>query len=193
MRIPYRVTETTLPSALPDMRGQIRIIPASGGSPDSVWVARDNGSGTMEWVKLADQHRQYATFGPFFANDLAATATVDLTAAFFDAATTVLRSTPDIYLPVAGEIVGISAMTDANRTGGTATVKAKINGVTTAFSGGGTCVIDGTNTRRHAIQVRDGAGAAFTAGKRASLEVVTASWGPTTANMSAWLIVRFDV
>lgn len=193
MRIPYRVTETTLPDPLPDMRGLARILPASGGDPDSVWVARDDGSGTMEWAKLADQHRQYATFGPFFANDLAASATVDLTAAFFDAATTVLRSTPDIYLPVAGEIVGISAIADANRTGGTATVKAKIEGVTAAFSGGATCLLDGTNTRRHAIQVRDGDGAAFTAGQRASLEVVTASWGPTTANLSAWMIVRFDV
>ena len=135
----------------------------------------------------------YATFGPFFTNDVAASATVALEAAFFDTATTVSRSTPDLYMPVAGEILGIWVISDANRTTGDVTISPVVNGVAQTLDGGAVCKLDATNTRRHGVVVTRGNGEDFAAGNRIALQAVSSGWAPTTANLSAWMMVRFDV
>jgi hypothetical protein len=134
----------------------------------------------------------YATFGPFFINDLPGTATTAFQAGFFDTATTVSRSTMDVYMPLAGEVVGMWVVSDANRTAGTADVRCLINGVSQTFDGGGTCILDGTNTRRHGVTVARGDGEDFAMGNRVALEAITSGWTPTTANLTAWFLVRYD-
>jgi len=141
---------------------------------------------------LTSQTSQVVTFGPLVRNDLAANATATLQAGFFNDATALSQSTGAIYIPRNGEIVGIYATTDANRTSGTATIQAVVDGTPVTLDGGATCVIDGTNTRRHSVHVANGDGEDVTAGQRVELQVVTSSWGPTTANLVGWVAVRLD-
>lgn len=138
------------------------------------------------------QTSQVVTFGPFYRNDLAASATATMQAGFFDAAATVAQSTGAIYIPRNGEIVGIYATSDANRTSGTATIQPVVDGVAQTFDGGATCVLDATNTRRHSVHVANGDGEDVTAGQRVELQAVTSGWGPTTANLTAWMAIRLD-
>lgn len=131
------------------------------------------------------------TLGPLYISNLAASATAAMEAMFLDG-TTVSRSTGDFYISRNGEVIGITAIANANRTGGTATVELTVNGVAQTFDGGATCVLDATNTRRHAVLVATGDGEDVTAGQRVGLQVTTSGWGPTTVELIAWIIVRQD-
>lgn len=173
--------------------GQLTIYPSGAG------VLRSSGfgvvsSGTHNHHTAAEggQLSTTVTLGPFYANDLAASATVDLQAGFFNAATTLSQSTMDVYMPLAGEIIGIFAMTDANRTAGNCIVGIKTGGVTQSFDGGAVCAIDSINTRRHSVMVATGDGEDFAAGGRVSLYATTSGWAPTTADLIAWITVRLD-
>lgn len=135
---------------------------------------------------------RYVTFGPFYLADVPATATTVLTAAFMNTVTAFSQSTMDVYMPRNGEIVGIFAQTDANRTAGSITMGIQVNGVTQTFDAGGLCVIDASNTRRHGVMALDGDGEDFLAGTRVTLTAITSSWAPTTADLTAWFTVRFD-
>lgn len=138
------------------------------------------------------QLSNYATFGPFVLNDVPGTANTDMSAQFMDTGTTVVQSTGQIYMPLNGEIVGIYATTDANRTAGTARFVPTVNGTAQTFDGGATCVLDGTNTRRHSIHVATGDGEDFASGDRVGIQCQTSGWTPTTANAVAWIVVRLD-
>jgi hypothetical protein len=138
------------------------------------------------------QLSNYATFGPFVLNDVPGTANTDMSAQFMDTGTTVSQSTGHIYMPRNGEVVGIYATADANRTAGTATFVPTINGTAQTLDGGATCVLDGTNTRRHSVHVATGDGENFSSGDRVGIQCQTSSWTPTTADAIAWFVVRLD-
>lgn len=189
-RFPHR----TLPPIQEDHRGQMVMASGDDSTTDDEFYVGASEAGTLEWRKLVSaEHMAYlATFGPFYTSDLAASATVALEAPFFNTATAVSRSTPDVHMPLAGEVVGMFVIVDANRASGNASVRPVVNGVAQAFAGGGTCVIDNTNPRRHSVVVDAGEGSAFTPGQRVALQVVTTGWAPLTANMTAWMLVKFD-
>ena len=192
-----------LPPVQEEHRGQIVLVSGDDSSTEDELHAALDDAGTLAWRTLttsatvipADQISglgSYATFGPFSANDLAASATAALEAPFFNTATALSRSTPDIYMPLAGEIVGIFAIADANRTAGTATIQVTVDGATQTFDGGQVCALNSFNTRRHSVMALRGDGESVNAGQRVALQVVTSGWAPTTANLTAWFTVRFD-
>jgi hypothetical protein len=133
----------------------------------------------------------WQTFGPFYGINLAANATTALQAGFWDGAA-MNFTTMDVFIPANGEIVGLEMIANGNRTGGSATLRATVNGVQQTFDGGAECVIDASNTRRHAIIVANGDGEDVSAGSRVGLEVVTSSFGPVNTDILAWFTVRLD-
>ena len=200
----------SLPPIQEEHRGQFVMESGDDSTTDDEFYIGASDNGSLEWRKvITDNHGfpadqvtgfgpkargevgVHATFGPFYANDLAASATVALTAGFFDTATALSRSTPDIYMPNSGEIVGIYVIADANRSAGTATINPTVNGVAQTFDGGAVCQLNGTNMRRHSILAALGDGEDFAAGERVALQVVTSGWAPITANLAAWFTVRF--
>lgn len=139
------------------------------------------------------QVANYFTLGPVYENDMPADATTQMSAIFANTASAINLDTGEFYMPVAGEIVGIYAMVDANRTAGTATFTSYVNGTSFGFDGGAVCVIDATNTRRHSIHVGTGLGHDFAAGDRIGIQCVTSGWTPTNGDATAWIVVRLDL
>jgi hypothetical protein len=125
--------------------------------------------------------------GPFYANDLAASADVEGQLAFFNTATALSRSGNGVRMGRAGRFMGILVSVDAARTAGSLTVRPRINGFPeTAI----TAVIDGTNTTSNSTFSTSGN--TFPSSATIELSFLTASWGPTTANATAWAVVRLD-
>lgn len=44
-----------LPDAAVAQRGQVRVLETDGVDPDTLWYARDDGTGSIEWSPLSDQ------------------------------------------------------------------------------------------------------------------------------------------
>ena len=127
------------------------------------------------------------TVGPFYRNDLAATADEIAGLAFFNTDTALSRSNNHVDIPRAGKIVAVIVVSDAARSAGTLTARPRING----FGNSGiTAVLDGTNTTSKSTL--DQTGVSVNAGDDLTCSVVTSSWGPTTANVSVWLVLRLD-
>ena len=137
----------------------------------------------------------HLTFGPFFADAVATSATEAFQAPFFTGATAVARSTMDIYIPRDGEVVGLTLIANANRTAGTATLELLVNGAQQNLDGGAVCRLDATNTRRHSVLVARGDGEDVSAGQRVSLQLVTSSYTPNGAgsDFTAWFTVRQQI
>jgi hypothetical protein len=91
-------------------------------------------------------------------------------------------------MPWDGRVVGISIRSTADRTAGSATAQANLNGVTQT---GLQAVLDATAVRNATVA---GVGVAFVAGDRIGADVVTAAWTPTTADfiVTLWLEVFRD-
>lgn len=127
------------------------------------------------------------TIGPFYANDLAATSDVEGQYGFFNTATALSRSGNGQRITRAGKVVGVIATTDKARTGGTLTVRPRINGI---GNSGITAVINGTNTTSNSTFSQTGV--SFSANATIDVSFLTSSWGPTTADATAWLVLRLD-
>lgn len=132
------------------------------------------------------------TYGPYFINDLPGTATTQAKLAMFDTATTVLMTTREIQSGRLGEIIGLSIVSDAPRTAGTATVRILLSGVDTAFDGG-SVVLDATFTAQKSGFVAAGAGVAISSSSaRIGVNVTTSGWTPITANVAVWVHVMYN-
>lgn len=127
------------------------------------------------------------TLGPFYANDLAASSDVEGQYGFFNTATAVSQSGNGQRITRSGKVVGVIATTDAARTGGTLTVRPRING---SGNSGITAVIDGTNTTSNSTFSQTGV--SFSANDTIDVSFLTSSWGPTTADATAWLVLRLN-
>jgi hypothetical protein len=147
--------------------------------------------GLHEGLLLAQ--RPILTVGPFYINDLPASATTQATQAFFNTATAVSRSNINPVMPLAGRVVGISVTTDDSRVTGTATARIIINGTGAAWNSG-SVVINGTSVFRAANLIAWAAAEdyAFNAFDAVGLEVETSSWSPTTANLTGFLFVQLE-
>jgi hypothetical protein len=132
-----------------------------------------------------------ATFGPFFIADLPGTATTQAQSVFYNTSSASNIGNRDIRMPRAGRIVGLVVTSDDDRTAGTATVRARVDGVGAAFDGG-SVVLNATDVARSSGLVAYASGVAFTAGQLIGCEVVTSGWTPTTANLSLFVIVQFE-
>jgi len=132
------------------------------------------------------------TLGPYFLNDVPGTATSNLFSMFFDTTTAVsIGTTGSWYMPVAGRVVGGFIQSDTGRTAGTAQLRPTISGTGTSFTGGNP-TLDATNTSRHSVLTTWANGVSFNAGQRVGCELITSGWTPTTANVTALLVVRLD-
>lgn len=132
----------------------------------------------------------FLTIGPFFARDLAGTASTTAQLGFFTGAGTVAQNANKPTMPAAGEVIGALIVANDTRTAGTATVSVSVSGTTLTFAAGAVA-IDATNTTADSGLVSVGAGVPFVAGDTLAPVVVTSGWTPTTADVSVWLIVQF--
>jgi hypothetical protein len=179
---------------------------------DSIFRVVDNGdatkkvaleasavtTGTTRTITIPNSNQTLGstvTLGPFHFPDITGSATQELSLLYFTAATAVSLGTTgassenDLRMPAAGKVIMAFLNTDTARTAGTATLQVRINNVSTAFASGG-CVLNATNTRQ--ASGMDLAGLAFAANDLVGVSVVTASWTPTTADVTAFIVVRFD-
>lgn len=101
-----------------------------------------------------------------------------------DIALVIANARTEIPMPVAGSIVGITIFSNEARTAGTATVEPTINGTGIGL----TAVLDGTNTTTHTAAQAEGLDK-FTAGQRIGVKITSASWTPTTADISVAVLV----
>jgi hypothetical protein len=85
--------------------------------------------------------------------------------------------------------VGAFLNTSEARTAGTATLRVDIGGATQAFAAGA-CVVNATETSRGSAW--DTAGPTFASAAAIRPVITTSGWTPTTAEATAWLVVRFD-
>jgi hypothetical protein len=129
------------------------------------------------------------TLGPFYINDLPGTATTQMTLGYFNTATAVSRAGNDPVMEKAGRIVGLILVSDAARSAGTATGRVRVNGAGAAFNAGAV-VLDATLTVSDSSFVAYTSGVSFNAGDRVGIEVTTASWTPTTADLQGFIVVQ---
>lgn len=92
-------------------------------------------------------------------------------------------------IPFDFEVVAIDVSSNAARTGGTLTVDATIDGTVTGLQ----AVLNATDTTRAYTKQPRGADVAV-AGSRVGVKLTTASWTPTTADVSAtvWTIMHLE-
>jgi hypothetical protein len=180
---------TTAPSGTPTTQdvGKIVYEPTTG-----VYVANAD-----EWTLVGGVSATNFSLGPWFDDDLSGTATVELKLVYANSATPDLNfgttgasSENEFVMAEDGAVIGAFLLTDTARTAGTAILKVRLNSVTTDFAGGA-CVLDGTDTLRNSAF--DNAGVAFVAGDRIGVDVVTSGWTPTNANLTAFLVLRYDL
>lgn len=123
-----------------------------------------------------------------FTQDAVADAQSAVAMNIVEVAATVLTVT-EYIMPFAGNIVGISLRSDLDRTAGTLTADATINGTVTGVQ----AVLNATTVNNaHARNGRDND--AFTAGQRIGVKLTTASWTPITADIvvAVWVLVNME-
>jgi hypothetical protein len=140
---------------------------------------------------LQAESGHYETLGPFFIAALPGTATTAMQLGYFTGATAVRLDAVEMHSMRAGRIVGARLITDEDRTAGTATARVRIGGTGTAFDGGNV-QLNASNVSRNQRLVPWASGVTFNAGQRLGMEVVTSGWTPTTANLTGFLIVKYD-
>jgi hypothetical protein len=130
------------------------------------------------------------TLGPFFFADLTGTGTPELKLAFYDTTTaSSVNTTRRIVMRIAGYVVGAFLVSDAARTNGSAILSVLVNGASQAFNGGAV-QLNGTDTTADSGFIYPDGGVAFSAGDDLGVQVTTSGWTPTTANVTAWLLVQ---
>ncbi len=131
--------------------------------------------------------------GPWYLNDVAGTvANQEMYMGFFNTTIAVSGSAAGFgyaRMPLAGRVVGAILNSDASRTAGTATLTLDVGGVSAAFNAGA-CALDATNTNR--MSTFTATGTNFAAGGAIKPRISTSAWTPITADVVAWLIVKFD-
>jgi hypothetical protein len=132
------------------------------------------------------------TLGPFYAADVAGTASTFGSLAYFNTATAVSLSTREMIMKAGGRIVGIALIADVDVTAGTLTARASIDGTAVAFQNGAV-VLNTTDVKSKAIVVPYPDGLPFNAGQAIGANVVTVGMTPTTINIAMWVIVALDV
>lgn len=157
-------------------------------------------SGTLSWD--ADRREMlYEESAPppiylmttpvFHLNDVPASATTAAKLLFMDTTTTVKVASSTIRAGRTGEIVGLYVVSDVARTTGTLIARPSVGGVTTAFDGDAV-TLDNSPTTQMSQLVAPGQGIAIASGSdQLGIDIVTSGWAPTTANVFAWMIVRY--
>jgi len=174
-------------------RGEIVWLRGASGAADTYAVCRKDAADAFTWAIHSESthtHGSTFTLGPWHANDLAGTASRFLQVMFMDTSTTVVQANSTLLMPAAGAVIAAFLSTDGARTAGTATLRVTINGVPTTFLAGAV-VLDATNTSRDSAY--DATGLAFASGDTIGVNVITSGWTPTTANVTAWLVMRLSV
>lgn len=156
-------------------------------------------SGVVSAGTVADsdlsQLRYLMTLGPWHFTDLAASLTDSVGAMVFQTAsgTFGLSSATGTRwdAPSGGKIVGISVLTNASRTAGSATFAPRISGTRKATKI--TATVDATSTNNTSAIVTTTNGEAFVTGDSIHVSVTTdASWAPTTLDCAVYLYVVLD-
>jgi hypothetical protein len=132
-----------------------------------------------------------ATLGPWYLNDVPATATTPMKLLHMNTTTAVSQSSNGIRAGRVGEIVGMYVTSDASRVTGTLTLRANVGGVSTVFNGDAVQLGSSPTSRMSSI-ADPGAGVAIASGgDELGIDVVTSGWSPITADVAAWMLVRY--
>lgn len=169
----------------------------SAGSPGNPGAKGDQGiqgqvgqtgqtgpAGTNASVRVA------MTLGPFHLPNPAANANAQALLPIPTAAGTFGANALDVKMLKIGRIVGAAVVANAPRTAGTLTVRARINGVATAL--GFTVALDATNPQSCANAITPASGLAFAANAAVGVDVLTAGFAPTTADLTIWLYALLE-
>lgn len=179
-----------IPTAMSDHEGQLRY-DRDGAVAGQLRLARATAAGAYEWVAVS-AFTPLAAVGPFFANDLAGTATTVLALGYYNTATALSMGTTDVRMGRAGTVIGLLITSDGARLTGSATGRIRINGTGTTFDSG-TVAMEGASTATSDSRFVDiPSGLAFAGGDTLGVDIVTSGWTPTTANVSAWLYAAID-
>lgn len=135
--------------------------------------------------------RQSTVIGPFYVNDLQATASPQMNLGFFNSATAMSQAAVDPEVDRSGRVIGLTIVSDDARTSGTCNAYVRIDGVGSVFAANAV-VLNGTHTTDSMKNVNYDSGLPFTAGQRLGIDLDTSGWGPTTANIIGWLTIAFD-
>lgn len=184
------------PAAHLSFAGGPLYIPGAAGVADQYKIPLKNNSDTVvNYTPMMSAGNSvlsaHMTLGPWFLNDVPGTATTEMLLAYFNTTSAIGfggANENDFTMPVSGQVIGAFLMSDDARTAGTATLVVRINTVATTFVSGAVA-LDGTNTQRVSTFV-PGSGLSFSEGDEIGVALTTASWTPTTANATAWLLVR---
>jgi hypothetical protein len=143
-------------------------------------------------VNIALKGALSVTLGPFYINDLPATATTNATFNYYDTGTASSIGTNGSYrMDRDCRVVGMFINSDASRTAGVAIAKPTVQGVAVDFAAN-TCDLDATNTQRDSAFVSWDDGVPVAAGDRLGAAVVTAGWAPITANIRIQIVVQLN-
>jgi hypothetical protein len=133
------------------------------------------------------------TYGPFYVSDVPGTASGSMSLGFFNTSSAVSLATLNkLRARFAGRVVGITVISDVDRTAGTCDIYVDINGAGGASINGTLCRLDGTNPESFGVEVAHANGLAVSAGQTIDLLYDTNGWTPTTANLIAWVTLSMD-
>jgi hypothetical protein len=140
---------------------------------------------------LQAESGHYETLGPFYIAGLPGTDTTVMQLGYFTGSTAVRLDEVEMHSMRAGRVVGARLITDEARTAGAATARVMIGGTRTVFAGN-TVQLNASNVSRNQRLVSWSSGLTFNAGTRLGMEVVTSGWTPTNANITGFLIVKYE-
>ncbi len=143
--------------------------------------------------ELAELTGHCETLGPFFfPNGFSGTGTTVGRTIFATSATAVSFATgTNPRVDRAGRVIGARLTADGNRTAGTLTLRVRISGTGTDFDAG-SVVLNGTNLAGSSTLLAFSSGLAFADGDTIGCEIVGAGFTPTTLNIRANLLVKYE-
>jgi hypothetical protein len=157
-------------------------------------ISVSNGSGASgdPTLSLADPYAYMVTLGPWYAFDVAGSATTTMVLKYLASSTTVSSTASTIRAGKVGEIVGMILVANAARSGGTAILKPTIGGSPSSFASDAV-VLDGSTTTQMTQYVAPGGGVAIpSGGNQLGCQIVTSGYTPAgSVEMIAWMVVRY--
>lgn len=166
-----------------------RSIAVSGAG---ISVANGSGSAGDPTLSLTDPYAYTVTLGPWYAFNVAGTATTTMLLKYLSGSTTVSSTATTIRAGRVGEIVGMFLVANDARTAGTAILKPTIGGSPSSFASDAV-VLDGSTATQMTQFVAPGGGVAIASGgNQLGCQIVTSGFTPAASvEMIAWMVVRY--
>jgi hypothetical protein len=174
--------------------GLLKNTVAAGVGVLSTAVAADLPAHTHALADITgdDPYAYTVTLGPWYAFNVAGTATTTMLLKYLSGSTTVSSTATTIRAGRVGEIVGMILVANDARVSGTAILKPTIGGSPSSFASD-SVVLDGSTTTQMTQFVTPGGGVAIASGgNQLGCQIVTSGFTPAASvEMIAWMVVRY--